>query len=351
MISLSINEKWKVFLQSRTKNAIDRHQTIVYLLHSAIIVIVISMQLMGLGGSQETVPRMMSGIHLAACLMALSLFFVRKLSVPVAISIVALISQATVVCRFIYFSRIRPEHFLQLIILNQIVSLMAVVLLVMCFVRYTPFIVAVISLVAYGSVTTYLKEPVLWRIFGFFLGVEFLLCMLGELLRRNVWHVQTENTSLHYRETALMHAVKLNEREIEAYLRMSSTDLPSPEDADRLFAMLRPKSQRNLVNAVRLHLKTRLEDTTGLSGIFPMLTKSELDVCNLILQGKKMNEISLLLGKTEKNIGVVRTHIRKKLNVPADQDLQKFLFNLLAEKNIWTRAKQKDSCFAVVQGT
>lgn len=168
MIFLSINEKWKVFLQSRTKNAIDRHQTIVYLLHSAIIVIVISMQLMGLGGSQETVPRMMSGIHLAACLMALSLFFVRKLSVPVAISIVALISQATVVCRFIYFSRIRPEHFLQLIILNQIVSLMAVVLLVMCFVRYTPFIIAVISLVAYGSVTTYLKEPALWRIFGFF---------------------------------------------------------------------------------------------------------------------------------------------------------------------------------------
>lgn len=40
----------------------------------------------------------------------------------------------------------------------------------------------------------------------------------------------------------------------------------------------------------------------------------------------------MLLGKTENNVDVTRNHIRKKLNVPTNQDLQKFLINLLIEK-------------------
>ena len=144
--------------------------------------------------------------------------------------------------------------------------------------------------------------------------------------------VTKENTDLHHRETALMHAVRLNRQEIEAYLRMSGNSHPSPEDTDRLFSMLKPKSQRNLINAVRLHLKKHLMDDCDLGHHFPCLTKSETDVCRLILAGKKRSEICLLLDKTENNVDVTRNHIRKKLNVPTDQDLQKFLINLLIEK-------------------
>ena len=110
---------------------------------------------------------------------------------------------------------------------------------------------------------------------------------LGELLRHNVMSVSKENTDLHHRETTLMRAVRLNKREIEAYLRMSGNDHPSPEDTDRLFSMLKPKSQRNLINAVRLHLKKHLLDDCDLGHHFPCLTKSETDVCRLILAGKK----------------------------------------------------------------
>ena len=73
-------------------------------------------------------------------------------------------------------------------------------------------------------------------------------------------------------------------------------------------------------------------DDCDLARRFPCLTKSETDVCRLILAGKKRSEICLLLNKTENNVDVTRNHIRKKLNVPTDQDLQKFLINLLIEK-------------------
>ena len=73
-------------------------------------------------------------------------------------------------------------------------------------------------------------------------------------------------------------------------------------------------------------------DDCDLGHHFPCLTKSETDVCRLILVGKKRSEIGLLLDKTENNVDVTRNHIRKKLNVPTDQNLQKFLINLLIEK-------------------
>lgn len=75
-------EKVKNFLNSRSKTTVERHQIIVYLLHSSIVVIVIAMQLMGLGGSQEAVPQAMSVVHLTACLTALSLFFTRRCPRP-----------------------------------------------------------------------------------------------------------------------------------------------------------------------------------------------------------------------------------------------------------------------------
>ena len=332
MITHYLSEKVSAFLRSRAENTIERHRIIVYLLHSVLVVTVISLQFMGLGGSQEEVPQTMSGIHLAACLLSLSLYLTRRLTLSKAFSLVALVAQCTIAVRFFYFATVRPDHFLQLILINQITSLLAIFFLVMSFVRFTPFVVSIISVTSYGCIASYLHEPALWQLFGFFLFVQFFLCVLGELLQHNVMSVSKENTDLHHRETALMHAVRLNRQEIEVYLRMSGNDHPPPEDTDRLFSMLKPKSQRNLINAVRLHLKKHLMDDCDLGHHFPCLTKSETDVCRLILAGKKRSEIGLLLDKTENNVDVTRNHIRKKLNVPTDQDLQKFLINLLIEK-------------------
>ena len=332
MITHYLSEKVSAFLRSHAENTIGRHRIIVYSLHSILVVTVISLQFMGLVGSQETLPQTMSGIHLATCLLSLSLYLTRRLTLSKAFSLVVLVAQCTIAVRFFYFATVRPYHFLQLILINQTTSLLAIFFLVMSFVRFTPFIVSIISVTSYGCVASYLHEPALWQLFGFFLFVQFFLCVLGELLQHNVMSVSKENTELHHRETTLMRAVRLNKREIEAYLRMSSNDHPSPEDTDRLFSMLKPKSQRNLVNAVRLHLKNHLMDDCDLARRFPCLTKSETDVCRLILAGKKRSEISLLLDKTENNVDVTRYHIRKKLNVPQEEDLRQHLVALLVER-------------------
>ena len=109
MIIHFLTEKVSAFLRSRTTNTIERHRVIVYLLHSVLVVTVISLQFMGLGGSQEALPQTMSGIHLAMCLLSLSLYLTRRLTLSKAFSLVVLVAQCTIAVRLFYFSTVRVE--------------------------------------------------------------------------------------------------------------------------------------------------------------------------------------------------------------------------------------------------
>lgn len=333
LFPLPLNKIFSAFMQSRASNAIERQRVIVYLLHVVLVVVSVSMQFLDMGGLHLPLPLTVSGIHLLVCLAAFIMYLKHRLTVPQAMSLVTIVSQGCIATRYYFYATMHDvPHYIYLIISNQITTVFGIFFLVMAFVRITPFIIAAISLVVYGLTAVYLNEPALWRVFCFFVFVELFICVVGEVLRRNVKKVSDDNKTMHYWGAALMQAVRLNEREIEGYLRMSNNNHPTSDDVDRLFAMFTPKSQRNIINAVHLYLKNHLGEANDLNLLFPDLTKTERDVCCLILQGKKRGEISKLLGKTENNIDVVRTHIRRKLNVPVGEDLQRFLADRLVEK-------------------
>ena len=96
----SLTEKVSVFLRSRAENTIGRHRIIVYLLHSLLVVSVISLQFMGLGGSHDWLPLSMSGIHLATCLLSLLLYLTQWLTLSKAFSLTVLVAQCTIAVRF-----------------------------------------------------------------------------------------------------------------------------------------------------------------------------------------------------------------------------------------------------------
>lgn len=75
-------------------------------------------------------------------------------------------------------------------------------------------------------------------------------------------------------------------------------------------------------------IKLQETDIKMLEGIFPELSPSELEICQLILQNKKLSEICNLLGKNESNINSQRAHIRKKLNLQTNDNFK----NVLTER-------------------
>ena len=146
-----VGSRVSAFLQSRAANVIERQRVIVYLLHVVLVVTVVSMQFLSMGGSQQALPLTMSGVHLFVCLVLFSLYLARKVTIPQALTLVTLVSQGCIAVRCYFFATTHSDpHYLQLILGNQVTTVLALFFLVMAFVKLTPFIIAAISLLVYG---------------------------------------------------------------------------------------------------------------------------------------------------------------------------------------------------------
>ena len=74
-------------------------------------------------------------------------------------------------------------------------------------------------------------------------------------------------------------------------------------------------------NTQKYFLKKQAEEYNFIS-ICPELTKSEVEICQLIVRDKSIKEICDILGKSRSNITSQRTHIRKKLNLRKQENLK-----------------------------
>lgn len=66
-------------------------------------------------------------------------------------------------------------------------------------------------------------------------------------------------------------------------------------------------------------------DNLAYAELCPELTKSEIEICKQILQGKSLKEMCDVLYKTESNITSQRAHIRKKLGMNRKEELKSTL--------------------------
>jgi DNA-binding CsgD family transcriptional regulator len=102
--------------------------------------------------------------------------------------------------------------------------------------------------------------------------------------------------------------------------KKSSTRQSESELSLRSFAFsLQKKRRRKRKDMKQENVSSRL----------PELSPSETEICRLIIQGKKQNEICTILGKKESNISCQRTNIRRKLNLTPDENLKKALIERL----------------------
>ena len=63
----------------------------------------------------------------------------------------------------------------------------------------------------------------------------------------------------------------------------------------------------------------------------PELTPSEAEICAMILQDKRQNDICIRLGKSASNINSQRSHIRRKLALAPADDLKEALLRRMAD--------------------
>lgn len=103
------------------------------------------------------------------------------------------------------------------------------------------------------------------------------------------------------------------------------------DKAGNLYERLSPQLRQRIVNHATQRLKQEEVERLAWDMLCADLTKSEKEICKLILEGNSLKEICLQLGKSESNITSQRCHIRKKLNMSRKDDLRDTLENKIAE--------------------
>ncbi|MEG2319906.1 MAG: LuxR C-terminal-related transcriptional regulator, partial [Mucinivorans sp.] len=114
-------------------------------------------------------------------------------------------------------------------------------------------------------------------------------------------------------------------------LLTSAQPLSQPQMREVL-ATVGYKVERNLRKKMIYFMEQEHIDYNKLTERLPELSPSEIEICQLILKGKKLKEICRELGKTDTNISSQRSHIRTKLGLLTDENLKTALENRLKTK-------------------
>lgn len=159
----------------------------------------------------------------------------------------------------------------------------------------------------------------------FILFISIIDCTLGMAGWRNLHDVEKENKEFHEEEEGILSAFNMSRDELKAYIAMSKKKEHTEKEVNEFFDNLDERTEHNIIDAVKMREAMVRIKNTDVSNAFPMLTKTECNVCRLVMRGKTMKEIARLTGKTPNNIGAVRVHIRRKLNLTPGQDLRQYL--------------------------
>ncbi len=125
-------------------------------------------------------------------------------------------------------------------------------------------------------------------------------------------------------------------REVMQEERKALEMLANLKDVDvhkegNLIERLSPEMRQRILQRASQHLRKEEMDNLAWDLVCAELTKSEKEICRLILDGRSLKEICAELNKTESNITSQRSHIRKKLGMERTDDLQRTLELRIAE--------------------
>lgn len=320
------------FLKSRSRDALQRQQLITYLIATGLVFFGMSFHLLHFLGAKMPVLRFLSVLVLTFCFVFFVMWLLRKVSLKVTLLTTSFVVQAVQIVKIIYISVALPDSYNYLITLNGLISMMLMTVLSISYYRTAALLVGasnslLLVLVAFREY----KENALDQAIILIVLFTVFFMIMADMMYRNVKNLQLENRRWQKGEQRLLAILRMNRNEIKAYVEMCRTENLADGDTDRLFGMLSEKSQRNVIKAVEKKLAIDASRNKDIQEVFGDFTPMEMEVARMVVRGLKLSKIAELMGKTESNISVVRSRIRKKIGLPQGNDLRKALMEKLGD--------------------
>lgn len=117
----------------------------------------------------------------------------------------------------------------------------------------------------------------------------------------------------------------VNEQERKALQTLINLNEDEREQALSVMDELSDDQKAKIRQNVQEYFREQAIDRIAYARLCPELTKSEIEICKLILQGKSLKEMCDVLIKSESNITSQRAHIRKKLGMNRKEELKSTL--------------------------
>lgn len=313
------------FFEERTKSKEESQRLLVYLLAIAAGVIGYPLHILGVWGSGDIVLQAISITTEACLIIDFTLYYKKEVSLFHAFAAYGFMMLALQSAKILYISHMAFGGGTYLILFNFFICLLVIFLMVMGYMHVIPFYLTGICFLTSIAANIIRPGAIQNQFVLFFIFICILECALGMVSWRNLHDVEKENKDLHEEETGILSAFNMSRDELMAYIAMSKKKDQTEKDVNDFFDNLDERTEHNIVKAVKKRETMVRMKNADVSNAFPMLSPTECDVCRLVMGGKTMKEIARLTGKTVNNVGAVRIHIRKKLNLTSDQNLRQYL--------------------------
>lgn len=320
---------WKAYattmMERRERSLPGQQKLAVYMYSSLLLIVGIGCNLAGMAGPGTTVFVCLNTAHLIMTVLLLAGYLLRRLSLTVALVLLATVTQLEISAEMIYCALTPSDYHYMLIVGNMVLSGIVIMFALVAYLKYLPYLLGVMSIGTCTACMLITKSPSLSNFHLLFVLVYVVICLLGNRLIKNIRHLDSENETLRKEEEELLRFLDTDKEEITTLIALSHNHSDNWEKTEGLLDSLNEDRRRTImenVSAYRLQKETEME---VIDDIFSDLTPSEREICRLILQGKKLRDICTILGKTETNVNSTRAHIRKKLGLQSSDNLRKAL--------------------------
>ena len=259
------------------------------------------------------------GYGLSILLTLLAYLFL-NIKVKTALTLVCAFGQLACMSDMIYCSFDPTYYDRILLLIDMLMAGLNILFAVMGYLEMHTLCLSAITLISYtfsvynsGDSYLYYSLPAV---------MVFLSCICGmtHWLVKNTEKINKENFKLKRQEGRIRKIIRLDIGQMEAYLALAKQKL-SEEETSHMLRRLDFKTQQCLIGNLKAYFLDQATAKNIIAERFPELTPSELEICQLILQGRKLNEICSILKKTETNVSSQRAHIRKKMGLKPEENL------------------------------
>ena len=317
-----MDSKLSAFLHSRESTIIGR-QRLVFFLAVSVMSIVLTLSSFALHPKTPALTFIdVSTVIITALLMFL--YFKDKINIRQSITAVFILLQLELSAQKITFATIATPEANALILQASFLSLLLITLSLVCFLRYSPSIISVISIFTYILCLTIDSNVVLKTFLPVYLVVLIGAIFYDLFTVRAVMNMEVENTNLRQELMEFFYATGLDEESMSDIARISRESGKS-EGMRELLSRMNPSIRARLVGGLSAIRQEEDASRKSIMAAFPMLTPAQVTICQLILQDKKLAEICKITGKSEGNITSQRSRIRSILELGPDDVLKDVL--------------------------